>query len=728
MIMHTLRYILLGTILTLVLAAIGVGQNCPTPPHPVMVSSFIPNPSCVDTTHINPGSGDKPPCFVACEHSYVTYCVMNNPPNTYSWTVIGGTIIGRSTLPCITVQWGAMGTGQITVLETDTNGCAGKDERCVKIIASPVASFTVTNSTCKNVTISFNNTSTGATSYLWNFGDGNTSTLQFPTHSYSVAGPYTVTLVVYNACGCSDSATQVVTVSDLVGPNIECPATVCDFAKECYSTTYAPPGCPNPVYNWIVTGGTILGPSSGTGLTSICVQWGSGPQGTVSLFVSGCPPGTYCPDTTTAIVPIISNNGPISGPITVCTGSASVYTLPLWPGTYYSWTASCGTIVAGQNSNSIQVLWPSFPVSCTISATWNNILLGCGGSDSIVVDVKPEFQIFGLTGPFCLGDTTTFFASGNANWLATGGTVVSGNGTNSASIVWASSGTQIVTATPVTPSLWCNATATFIVTVVSVPPPVAIVGPPTICVGGTYSYTVTPSGAGFTYFWSATGGTIVGSNTGSSVQVQWSGAGTLSVQQVMTTPPFCKSAPISIPVSVLSIASITGPTTVCMDQPVSYSAGSPNPGIVYTWSISSSAGSITAGQGTNSITVLWHGPGGSATVNLSVCNLNLSLPVTIKPKPTPTISMAGYVCDPGGGVVLTVSPAFASYVWSNGPTTQSDTVYASGQYCVTVTDAFGCTAQVCIDVPHTPGPTASISTPDPTSYCTPPTPTISVTL
>ncbi len=41
----------------------------------------------------------------------------------------------------------------------------------------------------------------GATSWLWNFGDGNTSTQQNPTHLYSQPGSYTVSLTVSNLFG-----------------------------------------------------------------------------------------------------------------------------------------------------------------------------------------------------------------------------------------------------------------------------------------------------------------------------------------------------------------------------------------------------------------------------------------------------------------------------------------------------------------------------------------------
>ncbi|RYY43243.1 MAG: PKD domain-containing protein, partial [Chitinophagaceae bacterium] len=54
-------------------------------------------------------------------------------------------------------------------------------------------------------TATFSNMSAGAVSYLWNFGDGITSTLANPTHTYTTTGNFTVTLIAVNANGCADT-------------------------------------------------------------------------------------------------------------------------------------------------------------------------------------------------------------------------------------------------------------------------------------------------------------------------------------------------------------------------------------------------------------------------------------------------------------------------------------------------------------------------------------------
>jgi len=67
----------------------------------------------------------------------------------------------------------------------------------------PTTNFTVNNTTTCTGTISFFDSSTGnPTSWIWNFGDGNSSTQQNPTHTYSSNGSYTVRLITCNTNGC----------------------------------------------------------------------------------------------------------------------------------------------------------------------------------------------------------------------------------------------------------------------------------------------------------------------------------------------------------------------------------------------------------------------------------------------------------------------------------------------------------------------------------------------
>ncbi len=84
--------------------------------------------------------------------------------------------------------------------------------------AAPVANFTGSpTSGCVSLTVNFTDQSTNSpTSWSWDFGDGGTSTLQNPSHTYTAAGTYTVTLTATNEYG-SDTETKTgyITVSDV---------------------------------------------------------------------------------------------------------------------------------------------------------------------------------------------------------------------------------------------------------------------------------------------------------------------------------------------------------------------------------------------------------------------------------------------------------------------------------------------------------------------------------
>jgi PKD repeat protein len=78
----------------------------------------------------------------------------------------------------------------------------------ITVLEKPTAGFSgVPRSGCEPVLVQFYDSSIAATSWLWNFGDGSTfSTLQNPSHLYTNAGSYDVTLIVTNGIsGCSDT-------------------------------------------------------------------------------------------------------------------------------------------------------------------------------------------------------------------------------------------------------------------------------------------------------------------------------------------------------------------------------------------------------------------------------------------------------------------------------------------------------------------------------------------
>lgn len=66
--------------------------------------------------------------------------------------------------------------------------------------------------TASDLTVSFNDLTTGSVQWLWDFGDGIFSSFQHPTHTYAANGTYTVCLIATNACGLSDTLCKTIKV------------------------------------------------------------------------------------------------------------------------------------------------------------------------------------------------------------------------------------------------------------------------------------------------------------------------------------------------------------------------------------------------------------------------------------------------------------------------------------------------------------------------------------
>lgn len=111
-----------------------------------------------------------------------------------------------------------------TSVKLINNFGACKDSITKQIIVTkkPEASFTFAAPAvgCTvPITVSFNNTSIGAVSYKWYFGNGGTSTNPNPNYTYNTLGTYTVSLVVANSSGCKDSIAKASIIS-IVLPEI----------------------------------------------------------------------------------------------------------------------------------------------------------------------------------------------------------------------------------------------------------------------------------------------------------------------------------------------------------------------------------------------------------------------------------------------------------------------------------------------------------------------------
>ena len=98
----------------------------------------------------------------------------------------------------------------VVKLVSDFGACKDSVWKNVLVIAKPTANFLATNtkSCSAPLTANFTASAAGAISYKWFFGDGDSSSLENPAHTYKFIGSFDVSLIVTNVSGCSDTLKQ----------------------------------------------------------------------------------------------------------------------------------------------------------------------------------------------------------------------------------------------------------------------------------------------------------------------------------------------------------------------------------------------------------------------------------------------------------------------------------------------------------------------------------------
>jgi len=112
------------------------------------------------------------------------------------------------------------GTYNVRLTATTENNCVDTISKDVIVFAQPTADFSG-NDICYTDTFIFANESiinSGTTSYLWNFGNGDTSIQENPHYYYFSPGTYTVSLSVVSDSGCTDNVFHNINVYSL--PNV----------------------------------------------------------------------------------------------------------------------------------------------------------------------------------------------------------------------------------------------------------------------------------------------------------------------------------------------------------------------------------------------------------------------------------------------------------------------------------------------------------------------------
>ena len=256
-----------------------------------------------------------------------------NTITSNAWDFGDGSPIDSTQSPTHTYSTNGAYAAQL-IIET-SSGCRDTLVDSVFITCIPTcdAGFTVDSSACP--TVDFTDTTIASetiVSWNWDFGDGNTSTVQNPSNTYAANGSYTVQLIMNTLNGCSDTATKDITVSCIV-PGV-CEADFGVDSSSCPTLAFADSSTSNGSvnsWNWDFGDGqtsTAQNPSNtyaanGSYVVTLIMGTDNNCGDTISKTISvSCIPepctagfsidSSACPDVTFTDTSS-SNDGPIVG-------------------------------------------------------------------------------------------------------------------------------------------------------------------------------------------------------------------------------------------------------------------------------------------------------------------------------------------------------------------------------------------------------------------------------
>jgi gliding motility-associated-like protein len=217
---------------------------------------------------------------------------------------------------------------QTTLISETINGCKDTAYQSIDVYPDVVAIFVADTSGCSPLNSNLVNNSIGASTYVWNFGDGSPVDTSFsPTHQYTNTTPndvtYAISLISESVYGCLDTMIQDITIYT---------TPQASFTPTPLIQTY--PSTAIAISNTTSAGGWQYHWYYGDGDSSLLSippnhvysTWGNY---TVSVLVEGA----YCSDTASSIiqiippVPVVNFTGPAQGcrPLTVSFQNNSIY-------------------------------------------------------------------------------------------------------------------------------------------------------------------------------------------------------------------------------------------------------------------------------------------------------------------------------------------------------------------------------------------------------------------
>ncbi|MBK8555039.1 MAG: proprotein convertase P-domain-containing protein [Lewinellaceae bacterium] len=549
-------------------------------------------------------------------------------------------------------------------------------------------------------------TTGGGVTYLWTASNGgNISGNPNAINTFiNAAGDYQLRVCrSTGAVTCCDSI-SVNVIGNMTQP--PAPGPITGNTMPCVDSTLSfsvPPLSGNFTYTWTVPPGVQI--ISGQGSTNLSVTWDSLISGNVCVTsTNSC--GTSNP-TCLMINPLQAPGlAQISGDTLVCTGTALPYqTLPVVGADGYNWTISGpGTLLAGQGTDSIQIQWNSAGMGQVCVQPYN--VCGSPSAACLPVVIQTAPTISAVSGPSfaCNGGSgvysTTPTTGVSYNWQVSGGSIVSGAGTDAVTVQWNLTDTLGEICLNLSNNCGVSDTACATVMLLSPPPTPAINGTDTLCMGGTATYSINniPGSTGYGWTVSGNGALLSGQNT-TSISVQWNTPGAGIVTAAAQSNCGLGMADTLV-VQVLSFPTANaGPDqSLCGLSTVLSASGTPagsgqwtllnGPGTAQ-FSAANMANSSVTVSANGAYNLLW-------TVNNGFCSDADTVQVNFNAPPqTGTVSFS---CDPANQFYTVSFPVTGNGPFSIPGGTVTAGVFISspiptdGPYSFSITDINGCTA------------------------------------
>lgn len=508
----------------------------------------------------------------------------NIPVSYYSWDFgDGSSIVACSTCSSPTHIYTTSGIYTATLTYTTGTGCVYTATKTITVPTKPTASFTGSPLVvCPGQVVTYSNTSTGATSYYWNFGDGSASTLTNPSYAYG-AGVYTISLIADNN-GCRDTMirTNYITVNlprASFSPSYSC--------SNRFSYVFTDNSIGANTYSWnFGDGGTST--ASGNASHTYAAYGAYNVTLTVTNTSTGCS-STY--QKTIQVYPLTTSFS--ANDTTICKGDSIVFA-----GTTntvisnYAWnfgdsyTATGSSNIAGHRYNTSGIYTAKLVVSDT--ANCKDSLIKTSyirvGGPTVDFSGSPTTGCPTLNVNFTdLSTTNAGFALVTRTW-AFGDASTNVTAASTISHAYPTAGTYNVTLT-VTDANGCNVglTKTNYITV-SKPVPQFSTADTNACLGQSVTFTNTSTGTGISSLWSFGDG---GTSTAASPSHAYAATGNYTVKLVVTESGGCKDSLIRtnyIHVGAPAIAFSLSDTFAACPPLVVNCTNSSTGASTYTWS------------------------------------------------------------------------------------------------------------------------------------------------